>query len=427
MKIRKVSAREILDSRGNPTVEVDVVLDQDVVGRAAVPSGASTGTHEALELRDGKKRYAGKGVLKAVDHVNRLIAPKLRGRDASRQEDIDRLMLDLDGTPNKSRLGANAILGVSLAVAKAAAAAVKLPLFRYLGGTRATTLPVPMMNILNGGVHADSSVDLQEFMVVPIGARAFSDGLRMGVETFHALKAVLKEKGYSTAVGDEGGFAPRLQSNQEAVELMLMAIERAGYQPGRQIALALDPAASEFFEEGEYVFRKSDGSHRSSTDMVQFYRDWIERYPIISVEDGLAEDDWEGWGALTRELGKKVQLVGDDLFVTNPQRLQRGIDSGVANSILIKVNQIGTLTETLETIDRAKRAGYTTVISHRSGETEDATIADLAVAVNAGQIKTGSASRGERTAKYNQLLRIEEMLGRRAVYPGRSAFSRKRG
>jgi enolase len=427
MKIRKVSAREILDSRGNPTVEVDVVLDQDVVGRAAVPSGASTGTHEALELRDGKKRYAGKGVLKAVDHVNRLIAPKLRGRDASRQEDIDQLMLDLDGTPNKSRLGANAILGVSLAVAKAAAAAVKLPLFRYLGGTRATTLPVPMMNILNGGVHADSSVDLQEFMVVPIGARAFSDGLRMGVETFHALKAVLKEKGYSTAVGDEGGFAPRLQSNQEAVELMLMAIERAGYQPGRQIALALDPAASEFFEEGEYVFRKSDGSHRSSTDMVQFYRDWIERYPIISVEDGLAEDDWEGWGALTRELGKKVQLVGDDLFVTNPQRLQRGIESGVANSILIKVNQIGTLTETLETIDRAKRAGYTTVISHRSGETEDATIADLAVAVNAGQIKTGSASRGERTAKYNQLLRIEEMLGRRAVYPGRSAFARKRG
>jgi enolase len=427
MKIRKVSAREVLDSRGNPTVEVDVVLDQDVVGRAAVPSGASTGTHEALELRDGKKRYAGKGVLKAVDHVNRLIAPKLRGRDASRQEDIDRLMLDLDGTPNKSRLGANAILGVSLAVAKAAAAAVKLPLFRYLGGTRATTLPVPMMNILNGGVHADSSVDLQEFMVVPIGARAFSDGLRMGVETFHALKAVLKEKGYSTAVGDEGGFAPRLQSNQEAVELMLMAIERAGYQPGRQIALALDPAASEFFEEGEYVFRKSDGSRRSSTDMVQFYRDWIERYPIISVEDGLAEDDWEGWGALTRELGKKVQLVGDDLFVTNPQRLQRGIDSGVANSILIKVNQIGTLTETLETIDRAKRAGYTTVISHRSGETEDATIADLAVAVNAGQIKTGSASRGERTAKYNQLLRIEEMLGRRAVYPGRSAFARKRG
>jgi enolase len=427
MKIRKVSAREILDSRGNPTVEVDVVLDHDVVGRAAVPSGASTGTHEALELRDGKKRYAGKGVLKAVDHVNRLIDPKLRGRDASRQEDIDRLMLDLDGTPNKSHLGANAILGVSLAVAKAAAAAAKLPLFRYLGGPRATTLPVPMMNILNGGVHTDSSVDLQEFMVVPIGARTFSEGLRMGVETFYALKAVLKEKAYSTAVGDEGGFAPHLQSNEEAVEAILTAIERAGYQPGRQIAVALDPAASEFYEDGQYVFRKSDGSRRSSTDMVQFYRDWIERYPIISLEDGLAEDDWEGWAALTAELGKKVQLIGDDIFVTNPQRLQRGIDSGVANSILIKVNQIGTLTETLETIDRAKRAGYTTVISHRSGETEDATIADLAVAVNAGQIKTGSACRGERTAKYNQLLRIEEMLGRRAVYPGRSAFARKRG
>jgi enolase len=425
MKIRKVSAREILDSRGNPTVEVDVVLDKDVCGRAAVPSGASTGTHEALELRDGKKRYGGKGVLKAVEHVNRLIAPRLRGRDASQQEDIDRLMLDLDGTPNKKRLGANAILGVSLAVAKAAAAAAKLPLFRYLGGPRATTVPVPMMNILNGGVHADSSVDLQEFMVVPVGARSFSDGLRMGVETFHALKVVLKEKGYSTSVGDEGGFAPRLQSNQEAVEVILMAIERAGYQPGRQIALALDPAASEFFEDGQYVFRKSDGSRRSSADMVQFYRDWVERYPIISVEDGLAEDDWDGWEALTRALGKKVQVVGDDLFVTNPQRLQRGIESGVANSILIKVNQIGTLTETLETIDRAKRAGYTTVISHRSGETEDATIADLTVAVNAGQIKTGSACRGERTAKYNQLLRIEEMLGRRAVYPGRSAFARK--
>jgi enolase len=425
MKIRKVAAREILDSRGNPTVEVDVVLDRDILGRAAVPSGASTGSHEALELRDGKKRYGGKGVLKAVEHVNRQIAPKLRGRDARRQEDIDRLMLDLDGTPNKSRLGANAILGVSLAVAKAAAAAAKVPLFRYLGGPRATTLPVPMMNILNGGVHADSSVDLQEFMVVPVGARTFSDGLRMGVETFHALKAVLKEKGYSTAVGDEGGFAPRLQSNQEAVEVILIAIERAGYQPGRQIAVALDPAASEFFEGGQYVFRKSDGSRRSSTDMVQFYRDWVERYPIISVEDGLAEDDWDGWEALTRDLGKKVQVVGDDIFVTNPQRLQRGIERGVANSILIKLNQIGTLTETLQTIERAKRAGYTTVISHRSGETEDSTIADLTVAVNAGQIKTGSACRGERMAKYNQLLRIEELLGRRAVYPGRSAFARK--
>ncbi len=426
MKIRKVCAREILDSRGNPTVEVDVLLDKDVLGRAAVPSGASTGTHEALELRDGQKRYSGKGVRKAVDHVNRLLAPKLRGRDASRQADIDRLMLDMDGTPNKSRLGANAILGVSLAVAKAAAAAAKMPLFRYLGGPRATTLPVPMMNILNGGVHADSSVDLQEFMVVPVGARTFGDGLRMGAETFHALKAVLKEKGYSTSVGDEGGFAPRLQSNQEAVEVILAAIERAGYQPGRQIALALDPAASEFFEDGQYVFRKSDGSRRPSAEMVAFYRDWADRYPIVSIEDGLAEDDWEGWDALTRQLGKKVQLVGDDLFVTNPQRLQRGIDAGIANSILIKLNQIGTLTETLETIERAKQAGYTTVISHRSGETEDATIADLAVAVNAGQIKTGSACRGERTAKYNQLLRIEETLGRRAVYPGRSAFARRR-
>ncbi|MBP1687979.1 MAG: enolase [Deltaproteobacteria bacterium] len=311
-------------------------------------------------------------------------------------------------------------------MAKAAAAAAKLPLFRYLGGSRATTLPVPMMNILNGGAHADSSVDLQEFMVIPVGARSFADGLRMGVETFHALKGVLKEKGYSTAVGDEGGFAPNLRSNQEAVEVILTAIERAGYQPGRQIALALDAAASEFYENGEYVFRKSDGSRRSSAAMVQYYRDWVERYPILSIEDGLSEDDWDGWATLSRTLGKKVQLVGDDLFVTNPQRLQRGIEAGVGNSILIKLNQIGTLTETLETIERAKRAGYTTVISHRSGETEDATIADLAVAVNAGQIKTGSACRSERTAKYNQLLRIEELLGRRAVYPGRAAFAKKR-
>jgi len=426
MKIRKVVAREILDSRGNPTVEVDVALSDGSIGRAAVPSGASTGSHEALELRDGKKRYQGKGVLKAVDHVNRLIAPKLRGRDASRQADIDRMLLDLDGTPNKRRLGANAILGASLAVAKAAAAAAKLPLFRYLGGSRATTLPVPMMNILNGGVHADSSVDLQEFMVVPVGARSFAEGLRMGVETFHALKGVLKQRGCSTGIGDEGGFAPNLDSNQEAVEVILAAIERAGYQPGRQIALALDPAASEFYENGEYVFRKSDGSRHSSTAMVEYYRDWVERYPIVSIEDGLSEDDWDGWATLSRALGSKVQLVGDDLFVTNPQRLQRGIDAGIGNSILIKLNQIGTLTETLETIERAKRAGYTTVISHRSGETEDATIADLAVAVNAGQIKTGSACRGERTAKYNQLLRIEELLGPRAVYPGRAAFARRR-
>ena len=426
MKIQKVTAREVLDSRGNPTVEVDVVLSNGALGRAAVPSGASTGSHEALELRDGKKRYGGKGVLKAVENITRVIAPKLRGRDARRQDEIDRLMIDLDGTPNKRRLGANALLGVSLAVAKAAAAAAKVPLFRYLGGSRATTLPVPMMNILNGGAHADSSVDLQEFMVVPVGARTFADGLRMGAETFHALKAVLKEKGYSTAVGDEGGFAPSLGSNQEAVEVILTAIERAGYQPGRQIALALDPAASEFFENGDYVFRKSDGSRRPSAAMVEFYRDWVERYPIVSIEDGLAEDDWDGWATLTKTLGKKIQLVGDDLFVTNPQRLQRGITAGVANSILIKLNQIGTLTETLETIEMAKRAGYTTVISHRSGETEDASIADLAVAVNAGQIKTGSASRGERTAKYNQLLRIEEQLGRRAVYPGRAAFPTRR-
>ena len=426
MKIQKVAAREVLDSRGNPTVEVDVVLTNGVLGRAAVPSGASTGSHEALELRDGKKRYGGKGVLKAVEHITRFIAPKLRGRDARRQEEIDRLMIDLDGTPNKRRLGANAILGVSLAVAKAAAAAAKVPLFRYLGGARAITLPVPMMNILNGGAHADSSVDLQEFMVVPVGARSFADGLRMGAETFHALKGVLKEKGYSTAVGDEGGFAPSLGSNQEAVDVILTAIERAGYQPGRQIALALDPAASEFYDNGEYVFRKSDGSRRSGAAMVEFYRDWVDRYPIVSIEDGLAEDDWDGWATLTKALGKQTQLVGDDLFVTNPQRLQRGIAAGIANSILIKLNQIGTLTETLETIAIAKRAGYTTVISHRSGETEDATIADLAVAVNAGQIKTGSASRGERTAKYNQLLRIEEQLGRRAVYPGRAAFATRR-
>lgn len=423
MKISKIVAREVLDSRGNPTVEVDVILSTGALGRAAVPSGASTGQHEALELRDGKKRYNGKGVLKAVDHVTRVIAPKLRGRDARHQEEIDRLMIDLDGTPNKRRLGANAMLGVSLAVAKAAAVASRLPLFRYLGGVRATTLPVPMMNILNGGVHADSSVDLQEFMVVPLGARTFADALRMGAETFHALKAVLKEKGYSTAVGDEGGFAPRLESNQQAIELILVAIERAGYQPGRQIGLALDPAASEFFERGEYVFRKSDGSRHSSATMVEFYRDWVKRYPIVSIEDGLSEDDWKGWDMLSRALGRQVQLVGDDLFVTNPQRLQRGIDAGVANSILIKLNQIGTLSETLQTIELAKRAGYTTVISHRSGETEDATIADLAVAVNAGQIKTGSACRGERTAKYNQLLRIEQMLGRRAVYAGRTAFA----
>jgi len=424
MQIRKVTAREILDSRGNPTIEVDVVLRSGAFGRAAVPSGASTGEHEALELRDKQKRYGGKGVQKAVDHVNRLIAPKVRGRDARRQEEIDRLMIDLDGTPNKRRLGANAILGVSLAVAKAAAAAAGEPLFRYLGGRNAVTIPVPMLNILNGGAHAESSVDLQEFMIVPVGTSRFAEALRMGSEVFHTLKRVLSERGYGTAVGDEGGFAPSLGSNQEAVELILEAIERAGFKPGRQIALALDPASSEFFEEGHYVFRKSDGSRHTSAEMVDFYADWCGRYPIVSVEDGLAEDDWEGWANLTKRLGKRTQIVGDDLFVTNVERLRRGIDSGVANSILIKLNQIGTLTETLETIRLAKAAGYTTVISHRSGETEDSTIADLAVAVNAGQIKTGSACRGERTAKYNQLLRIEELLGKRACYPGRSAFRR---
>jgi enolase len=424
VRIQKVTAREILDSRGNPTVEVDVRVSGGILGRAAVPSGASTGEHEALELRDKQKRYGGKGVRKAVEHVNRRIGPKLRGRDVRKQEAIDRFMIDLDGTPNKRNLGANAILGVSLAVAKAAAAAVGEPLYRYLGGRQAVTLPVPMLNILNGGAHADSSVDLQEFMVMPVGAPSFAEALRMGAEVFHTLKGVLKERKYETAVGDEGGFAPRLPSNQNAVEIIVEAIERAGYKPGRQIAIALDPAASEFYENGEYVFRKSDKSRRSSAAMADFYADWTARYPIVSIEDGMAEDDWDGWSTLTRKIGRKVQLVGDDLFVTNSTRLQRGIDRSVANSILIKLNQIGTLTETLETIELAKSAGYTTVISHRSGETEDTTISDLAVAVNAGQIKTGSSCRGERTAKYNQLIRIEEMLGRRAEYPGKSVLKR---
>ena len=426
MKIQKIVAREILDSRGNPTVEVDVVLRGGAVGRAAVPSGASTGEHEALELRDGGKRYQGKGVRKAVANVNGVIAPKLRGRDARQQQAIDGLLLDLDGTPTKRRLGANALLGVSLAVAKAAAAGAGEPLYRYLGGSKAVTLPVPMMNILNGGAHADSSVDLQEFMIVPVGAATFADGLRMGTEVFHALKGVLHERGLGTAVGDEGGFAPNLPSNQDAVDIILQAIERAGYKPGKQIALALDPASSEFFDSGIYVFKKSDGSRRSPADMVDYWADWVSRYPIVSIEDGLAEDDWAGWAALTTRLGKQVQLVGDDLFVTNVTRLRQGIETQVGNSILIKLNQIGTLTETLDTIALAKSAGYTTVISHRSGETEDTTIADLAVATNAGQIKTGSLCRGERTAKYNQLLRIEEQLGKKAVYPGKAAFKRKR-
>ena len=425
MKIQKIVAREILDSRGNPTVEVDCRLRSGAWGRAAVPSGASTGEHEALELRDGGTRYKGKGVRKAVAHVNDVIAPKLRGRDARQQEAVDRFLIALDGTPTKRRLGANALLGVSLAVAKAAAAAAGEPFFRYLGGRQAVTLPVPMFNILNGGAHADSSVDLQEFMIVPLGASSFADALRMGSEVFHTLKSTLHERGLGTAVGDEGGFAPNLPSNQDAVELVLQAIERAGYKPGRQIAIALDPATSEFYESGTYVFRKSDGSRRTSAQMAEFWADWTARYPLVSIEDGLAEDDWEGWQSLTTRLGKKVQLVGDDLFVTNTKRLQQGIDTGVGNSILIKLNQIGTLTETLETIAMARAAGYTTVISHRSGETEDATIADLAVAVNAGQIKTGSTCRGERTAKYNQLLRIEELLGKRARYPGKAAFARR--
>jgi enolase len=426
VKIRKIAAREILDSRGNPTVEVDCLLAGGALGRAAVPSGASTGEHEAIELRDGGARYKGKGVRKAVANVNDVIAPKLRGRNARHQEAIDRLLIELDGTPAKRKLGANALLGVSLAVAKAAAAAAGEPRYRYLGGTKAVTLPVPMLNILNGGAHADSSVDLQEFMIVPVGAARFADALRMGAEVFHTLKGVLHERRLGTAVGDEGGFAPNLSSNQDAVELILQAIERAGYTPGRQIAIALDPATSEFYEDGTYVFRKSDGARRTSAEMADFWADWTARYPIVSIEDGLAEDDWEGWQGLTKRLGKSVQLVGDDLFVTNSTRLRQGIETRVGNSILIKLNQIGTLTETLETIELAREAGYTTVISHRSGETEDATIADLAVAVNAGQIKTGSPCRGERTAKYNQLLRIEDQLGKRAVYPGKAAFRRRR-
>lgn len=427
MKIAKVRAREILDSRGNPTVEVDVHLADGTIGRAAVPSGASTGEHEAVELRDTQaKRYGGKGVLRAVENVNRKIARRVVGRDARRQAEIDAVMLDLDGTPNKQRLGANAILGVSLAVARAAAIKARQPLYRYLGGTKAKVLPVPMFNILNGGAHADNTVDMQEFMIMPVGARRFGDALRMGAEIFHALKAVLRGRSLSTSVGDEGGFAPNLGSDQEALDAIMEAIGMAGYRPGSQVRIAIDAATSELWERGRYVFRKSGAPSRSSGEMADLYEDWIGRYPIVSVEDGLAEDDWDGWVELTKRLGRKVQLVGDDLFVTNPERLQRGIDLGAGNSILIKVNQIGTLTETLEAIAVAGKAGYTVVISHRSGETEDATIADLAVAVNAGQIKTGSPCRGERTAKYNQLLRIEEDLGRRAQYPGAKAFTHTR-
>lgn len=422
-RIERVHAREILDSRGNPTVEVEVALTSGIAGRASVPSGASTGQHEAVELRDGDEgRYLGKGVLRAVGNVNSTIAPAVAGMDPSDQAAIDGRLNELDGTPNKGNLGANGILGVSLAVAKSAAAAFGAPLYRHIGGASACTLPVPMMNILNGGSHADSSVDLQEFMVMPVGANSFREALRAGAEIFHALREVLKAGGYSTGVGDEGGFAPSLASNEEALEVVGEAIQKAGYVPGRDILLALDPASTEFYDNGRYVFHKSDGSERTSEHLVDFWEDWTRRYPIVSIEDGLAEDDWAGWEGLTARLGDRVQLVGDDLFVTNTERLQRGIQSEVGNSILIKVNQIGTLTETLEAIETARNAGYTSVISHRSGETEDATIADLAVGTGAGQIKTGSASRSDRIAKYNQLLRIEEELGESAVYPGREAF-----
>jgi enolase len=421
--ILDITAREILDSRGNPTVEVDVTLESGFTGRAAVPSGASTGEHEAIELRDGDRgRYLGKGTQKAVANVNERIAPELMGMDALDQMTIDQILIDLDGTPNKSALGANAILGVSLACAKAAAAYLSLPLYRYLGGVYAHQLPVPMMNILNGGKHADNTVDLQEFMVVPVGAPSFREALRMGAEVFHHLKSILKDKGYNTAVGDEGGFAPDLRSNEEALVVIMEAIKKAGYTPGAEVAIALDAAASEFFQGGKYILQAEHKKERSASEMVALYADLIGRYPIISIEDGLAEDDWEGWRALTEALGEKVQIVGDDLFVTNRERLARGIREGIANSILIKLNQIGTLTETLSAIEMAKKAGYTSVISHRSGETEDTTIADVAVAANVGQIKTGSASRTDRVAKYNQLLRIEEELGEQGVFPGTGAF-----
>jgi len=421
-----ICAREILDSRGNPTVEVDVTLASGAVGRAAVPSGASTGEHEALELRDkSSPRYLGKGVQKAVKNVNEVISKELIGKDASDQVKIDKLLIELDGTENKSKLGANAILGVSLAVCKAAALTFELPLYQYIGGVNAKTLPVPLMNVLNGGVHADNNLDLQEFMIVPAGAPSFSEALRMGVEVFHTLKGVLKKKGYSTSVGDEGGFAPDLKSNEEAIQLISDAIEKAGYKAGDEVFIALDPASSEFYDEGrERYVLKSENKELNREEMVNYYSDLVSNYPILSIEDGMAEDDWEGWKIITQELGDKIQLVGDDLFVTNVRRLSRGIKEGIANSILIKVNQIGTLTEALEAINLARNAGYTTVISHRSGETEDTTIADIAVATNAGQIKTGSASRTDRVAKYNQLLRIEEELGDAARFAGKNAFNR---
>jgi enolase len=419
-KIKDIKAREIIDSRGNPTVEVDVILDNGIFGRAAVPSGASTGEHEAIELRDGdKNRFLGKGTLKARENVNNIIKPAILGKDPSKQEEIDRTLIDLDGTANKARLGANAILGVSLACAKAAASAVGQPLYRYLGQDSAKTLPVPMMNILNGGKHADNNVDLQEFMIFPLGVSSFSPALRAGCEVFQHLKKILHGKKLSTAVGDEGGFAPDLNSNSEAIELILQAIELAGYKPGEDISLALDPAASSFYDGKNYVLNAEKNPQKSADEMVKFYKQLIDNYPVVSIEDGLAEDDWAGWKRMTEELGKDVQIVGDDLFVTNTKRLKRGIEENCANSILIKVNQIGTLTETLAAIKMAKQAGFTVVISHRSGETEDTTIAHLAVATSCGQIKTGSTSRSERTAKYNELLRIEEELGKEALYGGR--------
>jgi len=422
-EIIDVYAREILDSRGNPTIEVEVTLSSDIVGRASVPSGASTGEHEMLELRDGDaERYLGKGVLAAIDNVINKIEPEIVGRDCLNQREIDYAMIELDGTENKSRLGANAILGVSLACAKAAAEVMGLPLYKYIGGVMAKDIPVPMMNIINGGQHADNNVDIQEFMIMPVGAPNFKEGLRMCSEVFHNLKSVLKDKGYATSVGDEGGFAPNLQSNEEAVQVIMQAIEKAKYEPGKDIVIALDSAASSFFKDGKYSLAAEKNPTMSAEELVRFYSKLVEKYPIISIEDGLAEDDWDGWKFMTDELGSKIQIVGDDLFVTNKKRLERGISQGIANSILIKLNQIGSLTETLETIETAKEAGYTTVISHRSGETEDTYMADVAVAANCGQIKSGSVSRSERLAKYNQLLRIEEQLGEASVYRGRRAF-----
>jgi len=418
--ISEIFARQILDSRGNPTVEVDVLTDEGALGRAAVPSGASTGAHEAVEMRDGdKKKYVGKGVLKAVKNANDILAPALLGYDVADQTGIDQMMIELDGTPNKAKLGANAILAVSMAVAKAAAEEAALPLYRYIGGTNAKVLPIPMMNILNGGAHADNKIDFQEFMVMPVGAATFSDGLRWCVEIFHALKSVLKKKGFSTNVGDEGGFAPNIQSNEEAIETVLTAIEAAGYKAGSQIMIAMDAANTELWDskKKKYVFHKSSGKEVSSDQLVKFWEKWVNQYPIASIEDGMAEDDWEGWANLTKAVGKKCQLVGDDLFVTNVTRLQTGIDKSIANGLLVKVNQIGTVTETINAVTLAQHNGYNTIMSHRSGETEDTTIADLAVALNCGQIKTGSASRTDRIAKYNQLIRIEEQLGDSAVYP----------